>query len=244
MPAGGWKSPHPLFRRVRWAHSFRLRGRLGLGNLHPSIPIRPMNAFYLKAIGLDQGVLRSLEWLEGELAGDEDLIERFHFAREAIDTEALLWTHAPKDIDSFEGRLAEAALRSLFDPLVDFESGFLSPMNDLEAEAVKHNAKSSGRKITAGELDREQRERHRQRHFTPPFGWSEIEAVLADLRDAPDGHPKPGEILRCLQCFQPMEWIWFRSSAATSQMLCGREGWTPICRACRTWRACRIGILS
>lgn len=203
-----------------------------------------MTAFYLKAIGLDQGTLRSLEWLEGELAGDEDLIERFHLAREAIDTEALLRRCAPGDIDSFEYHLAAEALRSLFDPLVDFENGYLSLMKDLEAEAAKHNAQTRGQKVTAEELDREQREQHRQRHLTPPYAWSEIEAVLAAPRDAPYGHPKPDEILRCLQCFQPMEWIWFRSSAATSQMLCGREGWTPICRACRMWRACRIGILS
>ena len=203
-----------------------------------------MYADYLKAIGLDKGVLRSLEWLGGELTGDDDLVERFHAARDSVDCDELMRVSGPMSIDDLEYLLAKEALCSLFDALVDLETGMLAPAVELEAQAAKLNRESTDKVWTVEELDRQQREKLRERHLTPPYYWSEIEAVLASPTRAPHDHPKPDEELRCLECLEPMEWIWFRSGAGTWKMLCGREGWTPICRACHTWRACRIGILS
>lgn len=82
------------------------------------------------------------------------------------------------------------------------------------------------------------------REYTPPYDWSEIEANLAHRSRAPQRSPRPVERPPCPSCQQPMRWIYFRSDDRTWELECGFAGWTPICRKCRTWRACRVEIMS
>jgi hypothetical protein len=81
------------------------------------------------------------------------------------------------------------------------------------------------------------------REYTPPYDWSEIEENLAARKQAPRRNPRPVQRPPCPRCHNPMRWIYFSTHPDTWENLCGREGWTPICRECRTWRACQMTII-
>ncbi len=191
---------------------------------------------YFKATGLDSGQKRSLEWFGNEPLGDPDLVERF--------AKALQTVRETSAEDIGEPALVETALRSLFDELLDFEKTWFQTPAELDETVRRHNSNSASTPVTALELDRRQREDHFRQHFGPPYEWEEIEECLAPGRRAPRGKLKPEFRPKCLVCLCPMDWIYFRSSPETWELECGRAGWTPICRQCKTWRACEVTMMS
>lgn len=191
---------------------------------------------YYKATGLESGQKRSLEWFNRQPLGDPDLVERF--------AKALRTLRETSAGDPHDPALVETALRSLFDELIDFERTWFQTPSELEEAARRLNASSPGTPVTAAELDRKQSEEHLSQHFCPPYDWDEIEACLALRRRAPRRSVRPEFRPKCLACLRPMDWIYFRSSPETWELECGRAGWTPICRKCKTWRACEVAMMS
>lgn len=196
-----------------------------------------------KVTGFEGGRKRVLVWLDGELTGDEDLKARFLKLWNGADHEAYRAGLKEFAQPYWQSCLAEEILQNLFTETLDFEVGRVSTLEELQAWADKWNSHGlSDHHYTAEDMRRIEEDDNRRNHQGPPFRWSEITASLR-RKTRPLGSP-PKDTPRCLECLQPMEWVWFRSSARTWQMLCGRAGWTPICRKCKTWRRCRVTIMN
>ena len=170
--------------------------------------------------GLENGQKRVFEWVEGELMGDDDLKARFQEKWDAADQKKFRNSLPPNVRKEWPRRLALKLLPALFSETLDFH-------DHLSYE--KHN--------------------------TPPYRWEEIEECLAG-QEIPVGETPaisimgtfdddtPEDTPKCLECLQPMEWIWFKSHPWTWKNLCGRAGWTAICRKCKSWRACRVTMMN
>ena len=197
--------------------------------------------------GLQNGHKRTLSWTKGgELSGDEDLKIRFRKAWDAADQEAFRLSLKKQVRAHFRVHLAASLLRQLCDETLDLEWARVSTPEELQQTADAWNARSEirgeGRPHTAEEVRRREAEDCHAQHCSPPYRWDEIEAALADVPDP--SVPFPEDMPRCLECLRPMEWVWFASHPDTWEMECGRAGWTPICRACKTWRACRVVMMN
>jgi hypothetical protein len=171
----------------------------------------------ITVIGLEDGRKRTLIWEDGALSGDDDLISRFKQSWDAADHQK--YRHAADD--DWGEELAKEILSGLFAETLDIERAWISTPKRLQEWADAWNShKDQDHHYTAEEM----REIEAKQNWPAPEHASQ----------------PPADFPKCLDCLQPMEWIWFSSSPWTWQHLCGRAGWTPICRACKSWRACRV----
>jgi len=63
-------------------------------------------------------------------------------------------------------------------------------------------------------------------HKGPPFSWDEIEDSMKRKSHSAKGRTRPDDTPKCLECLQPMEWIYFESPPGTWKHLCRCAGWT------------------
>ena len=195
-------------------------------------------------IALEEDRKRTLVWRKGgELIGDDDLKIRFQQAWDARDQEAFRLS-LPKQIRAhFRVELAGEILHGLCAETLDLVRGWASTPEELQRTADDWNARGERLEpFTAEEIGRLEEERQSSDHNRPPYSCEEIEPLL-DVPAGADG-PPPEDSPKCLECFRPMEWIWFVSDPVTWEMLCGRAGWTPVCRQCKSWRACRVIMMN
>ena len=198
-------------------------------------------------IGLEDGRKHTISWTKGgELSGDADLQTRFRQAWEAAGHEAFRLSLDKQVRAHFRSYLAEKVLRQLCGETLDLELARVSTPEELQQTAEAWNAHSKSRgegcPHTAEEVRRREADDCHAQHCSPPYCWDEIETALAEVPDP--SMPFPEDTPRCLDCLSPMEWVCFASHPDTWEMECGRAGWTPICRACRTWRACRVVVMN
>ena len=219
------------------------------------------------ATGLENGRNRTLTWLDGELTGDDDLQARFRQAWDAADHRAFkerlrqvalnvtarvnpisLTPERRRSLRRipkawWHQRLAEDILRSLFAEILDFESAdVMTPMELQEWADAWNSHKGATRHHTLEDMQRIHEKDLWNSHHGPPYEWKEIARSLRGRRKPP--HDAPEDRPKCMECLQPMEWIWFTSSRKTWEMPCGRAGWTAICRPCRSWRACDVSVMN
>jgi hypothetical protein len=193
--------------------------------------------------GLENGDKRTLAWTKGgELVGDADLQTRFRQAWEATDQETFRLSLDKHNRAHFRVYLAESILKNLCQETLDLEWSEFHSSDELQAIADKWNAGQDKRRYTADEVRVHLEESAGQNHHGPPYAWEEIEAMF-DAPGQPMAFPPP-DTPRCLECLRPMEWLWFSSDPETWEMMCGRAGWVPICRECKTWRACRVTLMN
>ncbi|WP_299425708.1 hypothetical protein [uncultured Meiothermus sp.] len=195
-----------------------------------------------KVTGLEGGRKRVLIWLDGALTGDENLKERFPELWNRTDHQAYQAGLQEYEQPYWQSRLARDLLQNLFAETLDFETGRVLTDAELQAWADQWNGYGGDRHHTIEDMRQIEEEDNQNLHQGPPYHWEEIAASLRRKSEPLD--PPPAHTLKCLECLQPMEWIWFRNSPRTWQMLCGRAGWTPICRRCKTWRRCRVSIMN
>ncbi|MCI0491035.1 MAG: hypothetical protein L0229_30970 [Blastocatellia bacterium] len=201
-----------------------------------------MEATRYTVIGLENGRKRTLVWLDGELIGDDDLKTRFLKAWDSVDHEAYCRKLEEPYQEYWTTYLAEEILQTIFEETLDFEHGIVSTPERLQEWADAWNRHGGNHYYTAEEMRQIEEEENRSQHQGPPYSWKEIEEVLK-RRSKPASDP-PKDRPKCLECLQPMEWIYFKSSPETWKMLCGRAGWTAICRKCKVWRACRVELMN
>ncbi|MCL4218168.1 MAG: hypothetical protein KJ052_14355 [Candidatus Hydrogenedentes bacterium] len=200
--------------------------------------------------GLENGRKRTFDWIDGELVGDDDLKARFQKKWDAVDHKKFRKSVRKDSRKNWPFFLAQKLLPHLFEETLDLHKRYVETREALQKEVDEINADPDREPTTVEEL-----EKLREEHNGPPYAWEEIEACLSgqEIRvdeipaisimgrfddDTPDGSPR--DTPKCLECLQPMEWIWFVSDPWTWKHLCGRAGWTAICRKCKTWRACRV----
>jgi len=147
------------------------------------------------------------------------------------------WADAWNAHENPIGLLADRLLKTPLIKILDFAHHHLSAPNQLRDWVNRWNFHGKG-PYAAEDMRQIEEDQNWRNHHGPPFSWEEIETVLSDNPASAD-HP-PRDNPKCLDCLQPMEWIYFQSSSKTWEMLCGSAGWTPICKNCKTWRACRV----
>ena len=185
-----------------------------------------------------------LIWTKGgELTGDDDLKGRFQQAWEAADQEKFRLSLDKQVRAHFRAHLAADILRRMCPETLGLQWAQVSMPGELEQTAQAWNARQKGSSYTAEDVRWVEEENIRLAHCGPPYSWEEVEETLSE-QTQPGKDEAPSDIPKCLECLEPMEWLWFSSPSDTWEMECGRAGWTPVCRACRTWRACRIVIMN
>jgi hypothetical protein len=203
-----------------------------------------MSSEFHTVLGLENGVKRKLIWAEGELIGDADLKSRFLKAWHSIDHQEYQRSlQGDWRLECWRSSLAKELLAGLFEEMLDLESARVSTTEELQKRADSRNAHRVGKKPhTAEDMRKEEEKLNWNEHHGPPYSWDEIKGMLSKPLDPPGDAPKDHP--KCLECLLPMEWIWFSSSPWTWKHLCGRAGWTAICKKCKSWRACRVDVMN
>lgn len=198
-----------------------------------------------RVTGLENGQKRILEWMEGELRGDDDLKDRFQRMWSSLNHEAYRKKLPEYRREDWAEDLVKELLAKVFEETLDFETAHISTSQRLQEWADAWNSHGGDHHYTVDEMREIEEHDNWAHHHGPPYEWREIEAVLAGkvkvdeaTGQPPEDHPK------CLECLAPMEWIYFSSSPQTWRDSCGRAGWTAICKACKTWRPCRVSVMN
>ncbi len=197
----------------------------------------------LTLTALENGEKRKLVWIKGgELSGDEHMKLRFQRIWDATDQEAYRLSLDKRVRSHFRVELAAHILRYLCNETLLLERAQVSTPEELQRVADVWNGCSDGCIYTADDVRLAEEENIQRSQTGPPYSWSEIEEMLTDA--AQPCEPPPMDHPKCPECLLPMEWIWFSSPTETWDMLCGRAGWTAVCRPCKSWRPCRVAIMN
>jgi len=203
-----------------------------------------MDTYHVTGIGLLGGEKDSLRWDGDKLSGPEVLKQRCLAYLSSLSQQDIL-VALNREANTHRCRIHffEEAVSRSFDEVLDLYTERFESPEILAKRAAAWNAHGGDRHWTVEDLVEMEKEENWNLHHGPPFSWDEIEDCLSG-KQYPSPCPPPTDRPRCLDCLDPMEWIWFSSSAGTWELSCGRAGWTPICRKCRTWRRCDEMVIS
>ena len=205
---------------------------------------REMETYHVTGIGLVGGEKDTLRWDGDKLSGPEVLKDRcLAFLSSLSQPDILVALNSKFHAHRCRLNFIEDAIRRSFDELLDLYTERFESPEILAKRAEAWNAHGGDRHWTLEDLQSMEIEDNRKRHQGPPYSWDEIEDCLSE-KQQPLPCPPPVNLPKCISCLDHMEWIWFCSSSWTWQHLCGRAGWTPICRKCKTWRPCDEMVIS
>lgn len=199
------------------------------------------------ATGILNGRKQSLTWCDGILEGDADAVDRFMNAWQATDRKTF-HENLPKHEQAGWARILvrKILMEQVFDEVPEMEAYRKISLERLQEWADSWNSHEAGRNYTAADMREIEERVNRAKNQGPPYSWKEIEVGLQAFQGSTSNRSSepPTDIPTCFECLKPMEWIWYQSPPETWTHLCGRAGWVPICRRCKTWRKCRIRIMN